>query len=231
MRQIAFDTETTGLSTEEGHRIIEIGCVELIDRKITGDTFHRHVNPDREVDSVALEIHGISNHFLRDKPKFKEILEDLIQYIDGSELIIHNAPFDVGFLNYEFNLAGHNKLVKNHCVVFDTLPFARKLRLGRSNTLKALCKYYGIDDSHRKLHGALLDADLLARVYLAMTGGQTDLFSESEQSMRSEHKAEINPPSVRNKRLPVMTVSPEEEDAHLKFVEILKTKGGPSTWE
>ena len=177
MRQIILDTETTGLEPEQGHRIIEIGCVEQIERRLTGNNFHQYLQPDREIDAAAVEVHGITNEFLADKPRFEDIVDDFIQYVDGAELIIHNAPFDVGFMDHEFALLGRKKWgqVSDHCGVLDTLAMARKLHPGQKNNLDALCRRYSIDNTHRELHGALLDAEILADVYLAMTGGQAAL--------------------------------------------------------
>lgn len=175
MRQIVLDTETTGLEPAQGHRIIEIGCVELVARKLTGNNFHIYIQPDREIDPGAIEVHGITNEFLVDRPRFGDIADELIGYIKGAELIIHNAPFDVGFLDSEFRLAGCQHRVDGICTVLDTLALARRLHPGQKNSLDALCKRYHIDNSHRDLHGALLDAEILADVYLAMTGGQVAL--------------------------------------------------------
>lgn len=186
MRQIVLDTETTGLDPEEGHRIIEIGCVELINRRSTGNNYHQYIQPDRDVEEGALDIHGITNLFLADKPRFGDIAQDFLDYAKGAELIIHNAPFDVGFINYEFALARNENgdstdnaiKIEEHCEIEDTLVFARKIHPGQKNDLDSLCKRYNIDNSQRTFHGALLDAEILADVYLAMTGGQTGLFDE-----------------------------------------------------
>ena len=180
MRQIILDTETTGLEPKQGHRIIEIGCVEMIDRKLTGNHYHQYINPQREVDVGAIEVHGISNEFLTDKPLFIDIVDDFLQYIHGAELVIHNAPFDVGFINHELMLAekettSHYERVADFCTILDTLVMARRMHPGQKNNLDALCRRYGIDNSHRELHGALLDAEILSEVYLLMTGGQTSL--------------------------------------------------------
>ncbi len=169
-RQIVLDTETTGLNPEQGHRIIEIGCVELIDRRLTGQHFHIYLNPERRIDDGAIEVHGITNEFLEDKPHFADVVADFISFVQDAELVIHNAPFDVGFINHEFSLLKKNlATVETYCSVFDTLTFARKKHPGQRNSLDALCKRYGIDNSHRDLHGALLDAEILADVYLLMT--------------------------------------------------------------
>jgi len=180
MRQIVLDTETTGLEPKQGHRIIEIGCVEMIDRKLTGNHYHQYINPQRAVDEGAIEVHGISNEFLADKPLFIDIVDDFLQYIKGAELVIHNAPFDVGFINNELLLAekessNRYEHIADICTILDTLLMARKLHPGQKNNLDALCRRYGTDNSHRDLHGALLDAEILADVYLLMTGGQTSL--------------------------------------------------------
>src|SRR5688572_27459859 len=169
MRQIILDTETTGLRVEEGHRIIEVACVEMINRKLTGKHFHYYLNPEREVEVGALAVHGITNSFLQDKPFFKDILKELMGFILNTELIIHNAPFDLSFLNQELLLAQEEwKNITHHCRIIDTLPMARQLHVGQRNSLDALCKRYGVDNSKREWHGALLDAHLLAQVYLAM---------------------------------------------------------------
>jgi DNA polymerase-3 subunit epsilon len=181
MRQIVLDTETTGLEPELGHRIIEIGCVELLNRRHTGRTFHHYLNPEREVEKGALEVHGITAEFLADKPRFADIAEDLMTFIAGSELVIHNAAFDVAFLDAEFKRHSavapqfEGRMIAAECRVLDTLALARDMHPGQRNNLDALCKRYEIDNSHRELHGALLDARILADVYLAMTGGQVGL--------------------------------------------------------
>jgi len=176
MRQIVLDTETTGLDPQEGHRLIEIGCVELRDRRLTGNNFHQYIQPDRQVDPAAAEVHGITNEMLVDKPRFAEIAGDFLRYVSGSELIIHNADFDTGFLDHELRLwRGDGPSIREICEVTDTLSLARRLHPGQRNSLDALCKRYGVDNSHRELHGALLDAEILADVYLAMTGGQVAL--------------------------------------------------------
>jgi DNA polymerase III subunit epsilon len=180
IRQIVLDTETTGLNPRSGDRVIEIGCVELINRTLTGNTFHRYINPERDSEEGALAVHGLTTEFLRDKPKFAQIVDELRDYIQGAEIIIHNAPFDLGFLNAEFarlELASFNSHVGK---VIDTLVQAKEMHPGKRNSLDALCDRYGISNSHRKLHGALLDAELLADVYLAMTRGQNSLSMELE---------------------------------------------------
>ena len=175
MRQIVLDTETTGLNPRTGDRVIEIGCVELNNRMLTGNNFHRYINPERDSDEGALAVHGLTSEFLRDKPKFAEIAAELQEYIKGAELIIHNAPFDLGFLNHEFKLLGLPPFVSLASGVIDTLVNAKEMHPGKRNSLDALCDRYGVSNSHRKLHGALLDAELLADVYLSMTRGQNSL--------------------------------------------------------
>jgi DNA polymerase-3 subunit epsilon len=181
-RQIVLDTETTGLEPAQGHRIIEIGCVELVGRRVTGNHFHYYLNPDRDIDEGAREVHGIDAAFLSDKPRFTDVAEEFLTFITDAELIIHNAPFDVGFLNNELErLQGRRVRIEERCTVCDTLTLARKMHPGQKNSLDALCKRYGIDNSQRELHGALLDAEILADVYLAMTGGQATLSLEAHQ--------------------------------------------------
>lgn len=180
MRQIVLDTETTGLNPRTGDRIIEIGCVELVNRTLTGNNFHRYINPERDSDEAALAVHGLTTEFLSDKPKFHEIVEELRDYIQGADIIIHNAPFDLGFLNHEFQRLGLPPFV-DHCgPIIDTLVFAKEMHPGKRNSLDALCDRYGVSNAHRKLHGALLDSELLADVYLAMTRGQNSLSMDVE---------------------------------------------------
>ena len=186
MRQIVLDTETTGLEPEQGHRIIEIGCVELINRRMTGNNYHHYIHPEREIDEAAVEVHGITLESLEGKPLFGDLAEELLEYLKGAELIIHNAPFDVAFLNHEFTRSGlGDKAIEAHCEVMDTLVMARHKHPGQRNSLDALCKRYEVDNSQRQLHGALLDAEILADVYLVMTGGQISLLGESEDLTRS----------------------------------------------
>lgn len=174
-RQIVLDTETTGLDPAAGHRIIEIGCVELRERRLTGENFHVYIKPEREIDAGALEVHGITNEFLADKPLFAAVQQRFLDFVDGAELIIHNAPFDVAFLDHELQLNGHERPLAEYCKVTDSLALARKMYPGQRNSLDALCKRLEINNSHRTLHGALLDSEILADVYLRMTGGQTTL--------------------------------------------------------
>lgn len=176
MRQIVLDTETTGLDPRQGHRIIEIGALELVDRQLTGRQYHVYINPEREIEQGALEVHGITEEFLRDKPRFAEISDDLMAFVEGAEMVIHNAPFDIGFIDNELSLTGHEHAsITNVATVLDTLELAKDLHPGQRNNLDALCKRYDVDNTSRTLHGALLDAEILTDVYLAMTGGQVDL--------------------------------------------------------
>jgi len=201
MRQIVLDTETTGLETKEGHRIIEFGCLELINRKLTGRHLHFYFNPDRKLDQGALEIHGITQEFLLDKPRFFEKIEEIMDFVKGSELLIHNAPFDLGFLNYELSLLEKNTWgkIETHAKVLDTLKLARHQHPGQRNSLDALCKRYSVDNHHRTYHGALKDAELLAEVYLAMTGGQIELsLSESKAKFQGSHNNSISALSKNN---------------------------------
>ena len=219
-RQIVLDTETTGLSPGDGHRVIEIGCVELLNRRYTGNNFHAYLNPERQIDLGAMRVHGISNEFLKDKPRFVEMIDDFINYIRGAELIIHNATFDVGFLNHEFKLSGsHYQSIEKISGVFDTLTYARRLHPGQKNSLDALCKRYNVNNSNRQLHGALLDAELLAHVYLAMTGGQVTMFGDASDTVQ---QVADSGPIIRNERqhsLPVIVATAEELEAHELFME------------
>ncbi len=186
MRQIVLDTETTGLNPRNGDRVIEVGCVELNNRMLTGNNFHRYINPERDSEEGALAVHGLTTEFLSDKPKFAEIANELRDYINGAEVIIHNAPFDLGFLNAEFKLLGLPSFTEHTSNVIDTLVQAKEMRPGKRNSLDALCDHYGVSNSHRKLHGALLDAELLADVYLAMTRGQNSLSMDLEEETSGE---------------------------------------------
>ncbi len=229
-RQIVLDTETTGINPKEGHKIIEIGCVELINRRLTQNRFHVYLNPDREIDAGAIEVHGITNEFLQDKPRFADIVEDFMAYTAGAELIIHNAPFDVGFLNHELSLLENGTLsVESNSTVFDTLAYARKKHPGARNSLDALCKRYGIDNSHRELHGALLDAEILADVYLIMTGGQASLLDEGEQTEAKTEQQIVRISSDRPE-LKVIRCSEEELASHQQRLEKIAKIGGTCLW-
>jgi DNA polymerase-3 subunit epsilon len=216
MRQVVLDTETTGLEPEQGHRIIEIGCVELIDRRPTRNSFHQYLQPDRRIDDAAVEVHGITNEFLSDKPRFADIAEDLLAYLTGAELIIHNAAFDVGFLNSEIGgWDAEGPRIEDLCSVTDTLTLAKRLHPGQRNSLDALCKRYGVDNSNRELHGALLDAEILADVYLAMTGGQVSLsLDQGSAFSASPGFGGIGRLPENRPRLRVVPASPEELEAH-----------------
>lgn len=231
MRQIILDTETTGIGHENGHKVIEIGCVELIDRKLTGETFHVYLNPKREVDEGAFRVHGISNEFLQDKPLFKEVVSDFLRFIEGAELIIHNAPFDVGFLNSELKHIQWKKRLENYCTIFDTLEYARKKHPGQRNSLDALCKRYEVNNSNRQLHGALLDAEILALVYLAMTGGQTSLFSETEVVERDTSVKHINIPVLGLTNPVFVKANSAELEQHEAFIQFLAKKSGVNYWD
>jgi len=221
-RQIVVDTETTGLEPSQGHKVIEIGAVELIDREFTGNNFHVYLNPGRRVDTEALAVHGITNDFLADKPTFAKIIDEFLAYITGAELIAHNAPFDVGFIDYEIkSLPGKKTLLSSVVTVFDTLKLARKKNPGQRNTLDALCKRYQVDNSKRNFHGALLDASLLAEVYLRMTGGQTNLFGDVEDAAEVK---EITRKS-QHRNLVVIRANAAEELEHRKYLERIKKKG------
>ncbi len=227
MRQIVLDTETTGLQIEGGHRIIEIGCVELIDRKFTGKRYHQYINPERRIDEEALAVHGIANDFLQDKPPFAKIAREFMNFITGAELIIHNAPFDVGFINYELNLTQQTwKLLTDYCRIIDTLVIARQLHVGQRNSLDALCKRYSVDNSRRDLHGALLDAYLLAHVYLTMTGGQSSLFEELQSPEPVQQKSiDVKNAIMQSRKLTIVFADAEEMMAHEAKLQAMSEKG------
>ena len=226
-RQIVLDTETTGLEPSQGHRIIEIGCVELIDRRLTGNDFHQYLQPDREIDAGAVEVHGITNEFLADKPRFADVVQDFMDYVQGAELVIHNAPFDVGFINAELKKAGGWNRLESYCSITDTLVMARNKHPGQRNSLDALCGRYDIDNSQRQKHGALLDAEILAEVYLAMTGGQSTLFQEEQGPEESGGEGqEIRCLSTTREPLRVVKASREEALEHTRFLQEM----GESIW-
>jgi len=232
-RQVVLDTETTGMNQAGGpiylnHKIIEIGCVEVINRRLTGRHFHVYVKPDRLVDPEAFEVHGISDDFLKDKPTFSQISNEFVEFIKDAELVIHNAPFDVGFMDYEFGLLNQSiPKTAEMSGILDTLTMAKNMHPGQRNSLDALCKRYGIDNSSRDLHGALLDAEILADVYLAMTGGQTKLNlanvgdKENESSVRT-----LNPALVLN----VLQASEQELEQHQTRLDVVMEKGGSCLW-
>jgi len=215
MRQIVLDTETTGLESSQGHRIIEIGCVEIINRRLTGNRFHQYIQPERESDEGALNVHGITTEFLEDKPRFAKVVDEFVAFIKGAELVIHNAPFDVGFIDAEFSRLNKNFTpVSRICEVIDTLALARKLHPGQKNNLDALCKRYDINNAHRELHGALLDAELLAEVYLIMTGGQSSLLLDANLSDTENLHNEMKRLSPDRPRLSVIRADEEELTLH-----------------
>lgn len=230
MRQIILDTETTGIGHELGHRIIEIGCVELIDRKLTGNHFHVYLNPEREVDEGAFKVHGISTEFLKDKPLFKEVLHDFLQFIGGAQLIIHNAPFDVGFINAELKSIQWKKKLEEYCEIIDTLVIAREKHPGQRNSLDALCKRYDIDNSNRQLHGALLDAEILAWVYLAMTGGQSSLFSEIESTHTTDSVKKDDSAKLQLFTPVIIRATPDELIQHQQLIDLIKKKSSNDFW-
>ncbi|HVT36235.1 MAG TPA: DNA polymerase III subunit epsilon [Nevskiaceae bacterium] len=228
-RQIVLDTETTGLEVSQKHRVIEIGCVELKNRRPTGNNFHRYVNPQREIDAGAEQVHGITSQFLADKPLFGAFAREFWEYLHGAELIIHNAEFDLGFLNYEFELASVGQRLHDVCSVIDTVTLARKLHPGQKVNLDALCKRYNVDNSNRDFHGALLDARLLADVYLAMTGGQSRLTLDAEQSAAGQSRF-VELLGKSSAPLPVLAASDEELAAHRARMAEIGKKAGKLVW-
>jgi len=244
MRQIVLDTETTGLDPAEGHRIIEIGCIEVLNRRRTDNGYHQYINPGREIDSAAIEIHGITNEFLADKPRFADIAPDFLAFIKGAELIIHNAAFDVGFINHELtrmvadqaeNGTPPPELMKVDylCKIVDSLALARSLHPGQKNDLDSLCKRYSVDNTHRTLHGARLDAEILADVYLAMTGGQTGLFEESRVAATAA-AAISETRRIGTDRPPLVIVAPSADELaahHAWLDEIDRGSGGRCLWK
>jgi DNA polymerase-3 subunit epsilon len=232
MRQIVLDTETTGLEAKD-HRIIEIACVEILDRRPTRNVFHTYINPDRVVDAGALEVHGIDNRFLKDKRRFAEVVEEFLDFVRGAELVIHNAAFDVGFINEELKRMKHSVTgIASICGVLDTLELARRQHPGQKNNLDALCKRYSVDNSNREYHGALLDAQLLAEVYLAMTGGQAALVLDAEEARMGA--GGLPKPRLLDRsglNLKVLRAGDAERTAHAeKLQEIAKASGAPALW-
>ncbi|KEF32335.1 MAG: DNA polymerase III subunit epsilon [Gammaproteobacteria bacterium] len=229
MRQIVLDTETTGIDPNEGHRIIEIGCVEVIERQLTGRHYHVYVNPEREVEAEAITVHGITNEFLADKPKFADVADEFFEFIKGAELVIHNAAFDVGFMDSEFARLKPVRKTADHCGIVDSLAIARAKHPGQKNNLDALCKRYGVDNSSRELHGALLDAEILADVYLLLTGGQTAL-SLDAGSEDGGAAGGIRRLSGERPELPVIRASDDESSAHDEFMAMLEKQAGETVW-
>ena len=245
MRQIVLDTETTGLSTAQGHRIIEIGAIELVNRRLTGREFHRFLNPERDIDEGAVAIHGITSAQLDTEPLFRDIVDDFLDFVRDAELIIHNAEFDVGFLEHELRLMQHPRpTITDHCLVLDTLKIAREMHPGQRNSLDALCKRYSVDASRRDVHGALIDSELLAQVYLAMTGGQSSLLLDEDASpgASAPHPAvgmaadpdrfapEGAPPTARAASTPVIEATADEAAAHEELLEKMR-KSGACVWD
>jgi DNA polymerase-3 subunit epsilon len=235
MRQIVLDTETTGLFPEEGHRVIEIGCVELIDRMLTGQRFHVYLNPQRLIDAGAAEVHGLTNDFLADKPLFADIAADFLGFVSGAEVIIHNAPFDVAFIDHELRRVSRedSSALRDYCAITDTLALAKKKHPGQRNSLDALCKRYQVDNSHRDLHGALLDAEILAQVYLLMTGGQLSLGldAEPESTGRAADAPTRAPLMWGNQKFKVIYCTEGEAAAHEeRLIAIEKSSAGKCVW-
>lgn len=230
LRQIFLDTETTGLSADNGDRVIEIGCVEMVARKLTGNNKHFYLNPGRDSHPDALRVHGISNEFLKDKPKFEAVVQELLDYLQGAQLIIHNAPFDIGFLNKELELTGRPALTELVAEVTDTLVMAKEMYPGKRNSLDALCDRLGVDNSGRTLHGALLDAQLLADVYIHLTRGQ-DALLIAEDDTQTGGTVHIEGINLRSLQLPVLQATEQEIQAHeAVLTQIDKASGGKTVW-
>ena len=230
MRQVILDTETTGLDWRKGNRVVEIGCVEILERRPTGRTFHYYLNPDREFEPGAQEVTGLSLDFLADKPRFADIAEDFIAFIDGAELVIHNATFDIGFLDAELaQLEGYGKVL-DRCTVEDTLLMARQRFPGQRNSLDALCKRLGVDNSHRQLHGALLDAQILLDVYLALTSGQGEIGFQSNEPATAATAIAVNLQVTDTASRPRVHVQPDEAQAHAERLAGLQKKSGKCLW-
>ncbi|MDG4866663.1 DNA polymerase III subunit epsilon [Guyparkeria sp. 1SP6A2] len=230
LRQIVLDTETTGMPVEEGHRLIEIGAVELIERRLSHNNFHRYLNPGRAVDPGAFAVHGLSNDFLEGKPRFEEVVAEFLDYVRGAELIIHNAAFDVGFLDAELKRAGFPPLADHVDVVTDSLAIAREKHPGQRNSLDALCRRYQVDNSDRTLHGALLDSEILADVYLALTGGQWDLSFDNPAESATANQAALGTIPVDRPRLRVIAPEADALEAHAEWVDRLRQVDADFVW-
>jgi DNA polymerase-3 subunit epsilon len=233
MRQVILDTETTGLEPKDGHRVIEIGCIELVNRRVTGRRFQKYLNPERTIDAAAVAVHGLTNERLAREPKFADVAAEFVAFVRDAELVIHNAPFDVGFLDAEFErLPGERMTIASLCRVLDTLALAREMHPGQRNSLDALCKRYSVDNSRRDLHGALLDADILVNVYLAMTGGQSALaLAEAPVRQAQGSKRPARRPQPSGQELRVVTATAEELEAHAKLLDVVaKASGGSCLW-
>ena len=232
MRQVVLDTETTGLETAQGHRIVEIGAVELVDRRLTRNRFHRYIHPERDIDDAAVEVHGLTLQDLDGKPRFADVADEFLEFVRGAEVVIHNAPFDVSFIDYELELLGRGpKGIAELCTITDSLALAKDRHPGRKNNLDALCRRYGVDNSQRELHGALLDAEILADVYLLMTGGQASLFPGDDPVVgEAEEGAAFRLPADRTPLL-VVRATAEEREAHEARLDALDAvHGGPCLW-
>ncbi len=228
-RQIILDTETTGIDPRAGHRIIEIGCVEMVNRRLTGNNFHVYINPMRDIEDEAIGVHGITNEFLRDKPVFKDIADEFYDYIEGAELVIHNAPFDIGHMDNEFSKLWQDwDGTAEHCAVVDTLVMARDKHPGQKNSLDALCRRYEIDNSHRMLHGALLDSEILGDVYLRMTGGQVAM--DLAHQLKAQQMNDDGSAQMVTRNLKVIKASGEELQAHEERLEVISKEGGTPLW-
>ena len=230
-RQLVLDTETTGLEPSQGHRIIEIGVVEMIDRRLTGNNFHIYLQPDREIDAGAIEVHGITNEFLADKPRFEDIAQELADYLRGAEVIIHNAPFDVGFIDAEYQRMENGLTMESLCEVIDTLVMAREMHPGQRNSLDALCGRYDVDNKHRTKHGALLDSEILADVYLAMTGGQKSLGWETDDDKEGDSNTKgIRRVNREGLSLRVLKANDDELAAHEERLDAMTSSGATPVW-
>jgi len=234
MRQVVLDTETTGLDHQQGHRVIEIGCVEIVNRRLTDRKFHCYLNPQWKVDEAAFEVHGLSDGFLADKPLFAQVAQEFLEFVDGAELVIHNAPFDVGFLNSELERTRPRlKNLESYCSVMDTLSLAKKKHPGQRNNLDALCKRYGVDNTQRELHGALLDAEILADVYLLMTSGQSSLLLREEEEGEAQRQADtVKRLDPDRPPLLVIKANAEELEAHkARLKAIAQSSGEVCLWQ
>ena len=230
MRQIILDTETTGMPLEAGHRIIEIGAVEIVDRRMTGNHYQTYLNPKRSIDPGSIAVHGITNDDVADKPEFKEVMQEFLSFIQDTELLIHNAPFDTAFINHEFSLAGYEKKIEDLCEIKDTLPIARKTHPGKRNSLDALCSRYNVDKSNRELHGALIDAKLLGQVYLLMTGGQVGFFGDDQNlnEQQINHSLDID---YSERKIMTVELTNEDLEEHQQYLEDLLADSDQSiTW-
>ena len=232
MRHIILDTETTGLEWKKGNRVVEIGCVELVERRPTGRTFHKYLNPDREFEAGAQEVTGLTLEFLADKPRFAEVADEFLEFVDGAELVIHNAAFDMGFLEYEISRLGEGyRPLRERVTVLDTLELARQRFPGQRNSLDALCRRLGVDNSHRQLHGALLDAQLLAEAWLALTSGQGEIGFESVEPAAGTRSSRFSVPAAAAGPRPRIVVHAEELAQHALRLEAIRRKAGHAVWD